>query len=154
MATLIIEDDKTARRIYKTASPELKEIMKGSYPNGFFSDNPMDFVTSFEAACDYNNTNHNDAKFTQGTEAGNNMEMLAEIAKAMNGGKVMKPVEKRYYPVFIHDESGFRFDGVRCDFTVSYTAGGPRLCCEKEEHAKYMGTRFLNHYDKFFNPKS
>lgn len=112
----------------------------------------MELIDSFEAACEFNNTNPADRKFTQGTEAGNNMEMLAEIAKALNGGKVMKPGEKRYYPVFIHDESGFRLDSVSYGIAYSGTGGGPRLCCAEERHAKYMGTKFLPFYNHFYNP--
>lgn len=117
-----------------------------------FTSDMTELIKSFEDACEFNNTNPNDHRFTQGTEAGNNMEMLAEIAKALNGGRVMKPGEKRFYPVFIHDEAGFRLYDVYCDISNSYSSGGPRLCLAEERLAKYMGTQFQSFYNRFYNP--
>jgi hypothetical protein len=111
-----------------------------------------EIIKLFEDACEYNNTNPKDPRFTQGTEAGNNMEMLAEIAKALNGGRVMKPNEKRYYPIFIDDESGFRLFSVVYDVDYSTPSGGPRLCLLNERLARYMGTQFIEFYNRFYNP--
>lgn len=141
-----------ALQAYQQGDGKEKVLIAKLFGKKHFCSDQKELIDSFEAACEYNNTNPNDPRFTNGTEAGNNMEMLAEIAKALNGGKVMKPGERRYYPVFIHDEAGFRLFAVDYDFTNSLTGGSPRLCCQKEEHAKYMGTKFQPIYNRFYNP--
>lgn len=149
----ILQVTKTnAQAAFKEAGPDGKSMLTHLFGKKHFVSDMTELIKSFEDACEFNNTNPLHPKFTQGTEAGNNMEMLAEIAKALNGGKVMKPGEKRFYPVFIHDDSGFRLYGVYFDFSLSYSIGGPRLCLAEERLAKYMGTQFQSFYNRFYNP--
>lgn len=149
----ILQITKTnAQAAFKSADSGGKSLLSSLFGKKHFVSDMMELIKSFEDACEFNNTNPTDPKFTQGTEAGNNMEMLAEIAKALNGGKVMKPGEKRFYPYFIHDESGFRLGVVCCVISYSSTSGGPRLCCAEERLAKYMGTQFQPFYNRFYNP--
>lgn len=141
-----------AQAAFKDADASGKTMLSNLFGKKHFTSDMTELIKSFEDACEFNNTNPNHPKFTQGTEAGNNMEMLAEIAKALNGGKVMKPGEKRFYPFFIHDESGFRLGAVYSGVSYSATTGGPRLCVSEERLAKYMGTQFLPFYNRFYNP--
>lgn len=141
-----------AMQAYKNADAAGKSTISDLLGKKHFVSDTTEIIKLFEDACEYNNTNPNDPRFTQGTEAGNNLEMLAEIAKALNGGRVMKPNERRYYPYFIHDESGFRLFTVYCGIVSSGSFGGPRLCLLNERLARYMGTQFIEFYNRFYNP--
>lgn len=139
-----------ALQAYKNADEKGKALLSDLFGKKNFCSDMTELIKCFEDACEYNNTNPNSARFTEGTEAGIALEQLAEIAKAINGGKVMKPNEKRYYPYFYHDEAGFRLDDVGCGIVGS--GGGPRLCCLNEKLARYMGTQFLSTFNRFLNP--
>ena len=141
-----------ALQAYKETDHNGKYLLVNLFGKKHFIENMMELIDSFEAACEYNNTNPLSPRFTQGTEAGIALEQLAEIAKALNAGKVMKPNEKRYYGYFIDDESGFRLDSVYYAFDSSGSSGGPRLCCLSEPLARYMCTKFLPIFNKFLNP--
>lgn len=142
-----------ALQAYNQADGEGKSLLVNLFGKKHFCSDMTELIDSFHAACDYNNTNPNDPRFTQGTDAGIALEQLAEIVKAANGGRVMKPNEKRYYGWLIHDEAGFRLFGVGYDVSRSRTAGGPRLCCIDEKTARYVYTKFLPYFDRFLNPK-
>ena len=139
---------------HKEGDDRDRALLERLYGKKHFVSDMRDLIDSFEAACEFNNTNPQASRFTQGTESGIAMEMIAEIAKALNGGKVMKGGEKRYYPWFEYASSGFRFDVANYGLTDSGSGGGPRLCTEKREHAIYMGQKFLPLYDKLLNSQA
>jgi hypothetical protein len=151
MSTLTIEK-KNAIVAYEQADTSGKQLLANLFGKKHFVSDMTELIDSFEAACEYNNTNPNSKRFTEGTEAGIHLEKLAEIAKALNGGRVMKPNEKRWYGYFIHDEAGFRLDGVNFDIVLSLSYGGPRLCCLDEKLARYMCTKFIHYFNHFLNP--
>lgn len=136
---------------YTKASKEGKELLSNLLGKKNFIIDIKERVQGFLDACEVNGTDPVDPKFTSGTPSGNALEMLAEIAKALNGGKVMTSKDKRYYPYFIYDP-GFRFCDVVYDITDSDSFGGPRLCVLDENLAKYFGTQFIGLFDKFLNP--
>jgi hypothetical protein len=125
-------------------------LLKRLFPKEFVSD-MRELIQSFEAACEYNNTNPKARRFTEGTESGIYQEMIAEISKALNGGKVMKGGEERWCPYFEYSAAGFRFIGAHYDDTYADAASGPRLCLKNKELAVYSGTKFLPFWDKFLN---
>lgn len=151
MATLTL-DEGQAKKFYPTATPEFKAMLEHSFGKKVFCVNVMERVKSFEDACAENGTDPNDIKFTQGTVSGIHMERIAEIAKALNGGRVMKGGEKRYYPYFEYAPSGFRFGGSGYGISGTGSDGGPRLCVLNPELAKYLGTQFITEFDKYLNP--
>lgn len=140
-----------ARAAFSQADAGGKTMLVTLFGKKHFVSDMQELIDSFEAACDFNNTNPQDPRFTHGTESGIAMEMIAEIAKAMNGGKSMKGGEKRFYPVFEYSPSGFRFGAAYFDFTCTFSYGGPRLCTETEQNARYLGTKFLHLFDKLLN---
>lgn len=141
-----------ALQAYKDGDVKERALISRLFGGKHFCSNTMELIDSFEAACEYNNTDPNSPRFTQGTDAGIALEQLAEIAKALNAGRVMKPNEKRYYGYFIHDEAGFRLAGVYCVIGISAAVGGPRLCCLNEQLSRYMCTKFISTFNRFLNP--
>lgn len=150
-AEILLVTKENALQAFKEADAAGRRLLVNLFDKKHFVSDMRELIDSFEAACEFNNTNPQASRFTQGTESGIAMEMIAEIAKALNGGKAMKGGEKRYYPWFEYASSGFRFGGARYGLADSFSGGGPRLCTEKAEHAIYMGQKFLHLYDKFLN---
>lgn len=140
-----------ALQAYQQADGLGKSLLVNLFGKKHFCTDMMELIDSFQAACDFNNTNPNDPKFTAGTVSGNHMEMIAEVAKALNGGKVMQPGEKRWYPYFEYVPSGFRLGAAGCAIARTCSDGGPRLCFASEKLALYAGNTFLPFYDKFLN---
>lgn len=151
MEELLQVTKTNARAAFSQADAGGKTMLVTLFGKKHFVSDMRELIDSFEAACDFNNTNPKDPRFTQGIESGIAMEMIAEIAKAMNGGKVMKGGETRYYPFFEYTPSGFRFYDAIYAITFTYSGGGPRLCTANRDHAIYMGQKFLPLYDKFLN---
>lgn len=136
---------------YQKADPSGKDLLANLLGKKHFITDMQQLIDSFEAACEYNNTNPLDPKFTNGTSSGNAQEMIAEIAKAMNQGRVMKGGEKRWFPYFEYSPSGFRFNVAVYGVTYANSNGGPRLCFLQEKDAVYAGKQFIGLYDKFYN---
>lgn len=156
MATLTI-DDKTARKIYPTADPELKAILEDSYTKAFFTMNIMDRIKSFEDACEYNNTNPLAKRFTRGTRNQIHQERVAEIVKALNEGWVANyndSNEYKYSPYFYLNAPGFRFYVSYYDLTHSLSYGGPRFALKNRELSDYAGKQFTKEYEKFLMPEA
>lgn len=145
---------QNALQAYNDGDATFKKNLANLLGKKHFVTDRRELITSFEAACEFNNTSPLSARFTQGTESGIAMEMIAEIAKALNGGKVMKGGEKRYYPWFEYTQPGFRFHDAYYGFSATLTTGGPRLCTENRDNAIFMGQHFLPLYDKFLNSES
>lgn len=155
---LAIADDATARRIYKTAPPELVEILENSYGKDFFSENIMDRIKSFEDACEYNNTNPKASRFMVGTRNQRYQERVAEITKALNEGWVpnySNSNEYKYTPYFYLDNpSGFRFRATLCSHTVAHSGSGSRFAFKSDKLATYAGKQFLKEYENWMTPES
>lgn len=156
MATLTI-DDKTARKIYPTADPELKAILEDSYTKAFFTMNIMDRIKSFEDACEYNNTNPKAKKFTQGTRNQIYQERVAEIITALNEGWLANyddPNEYKYTPYFYLNAPGFRFDVSAYDDSFTYSTSGSRFALKNITLADYAGKQFTKEYEYWLMPIS
>lgn len=149
MATLTI-DDKTARKIYPSAIPELKAILDDSFPANFFSQKITDRIKTFEDACEALNIDEEADCFTEGDPDEIAYKKLKIIARALNEG--WKPnwknsQEYKWSPWFYMDSPGFRFSDSFCSNSDSFTAGGSRLCFKSEELANYAGKQFLKLYE-------
>lgn len=153
--TLTIVDDATARRIHKTAPPELQEILENSYGKAFFSTNIMEIVISFETACEYNNTDPNARRFTVGTRNQIYQERVAEIIKALNQGWVPNynnSCEYKWSPYFYLNSPGFRFFGSYYVLSATNSAGGSRLALKNRELSDYAGNQFTREYEMWLTP--
>lgn len=101
-------------------------------------------IDSFEAACEWNGTDPNDPKFSNGEEDENNMKKLKEVARALRNGVVLDFSDwnqrkwfgwRRYDPV----SSGFRFCDSRYDYSLA-NADGAGLCVDTEKKLIHMHT--------------
>lgn len=90
-------------------------------------------------------------------EAANAFVMLDIITEALLEGGTLdweNSNQQKWYPWFNNYSSGagFRFDGTGCNWSVSFAFGGARLCVDTQEKAKYLGTQFIDIWNKFLNP--
>ncbi len=54
--------------------------------------------------------------------------------------------EKKWYPWFYLNEPGFRFCDAGFDYSLTYSAGGSRLCFRTKEDAIYAAKTFLEYF--------
>lgn len=150
MITLQISEQQ-ARKMYSTASKELKEILEASCGKDVLSGNIMDRVKTFEDACKelgrqpYNVDSLMKLGLTKNDIA---YQKMVVIVEALNEGwkpDVCNSDVERWYPWFKPkgSPSSFAF----CDsFYVreDATAGsGSRLALKSEQLANYCGKQFL-----------
>lgn len=76
---------------------------------------------------------------------------LQVIRKAVVGEWVANwnNYEYKYSPYFWLDDPGFRLYGVLCDFVLSGTVGGPRLCYQTRDQALFVGQECIWLYKEF-----
>ena len=87
-------------------------------------------------------------------EAANARFMVDVIQEAIVGDWVAdydNPNQRKWYPRFIYDSasSSFRFYGARYDYAYADAGSGARLSFETEEQAIYVGTKFIDLFNKF-----
>ena len=147
MITLQISEQQ-ARKMYSTASKELKEILEASCGKEVLSGDIMDRVKTFEDACKelgrqpYNVDSLMKLGLTKNDIA---YQKMVVIVEALNEG--WKPdwdnySEAKYYPWFEMSPSSFAFDDSACDFEFAYAGSGSRLKLKSRELANYCGEQF------------
>lgn len=149
---LQIEPGK-ARQIYRTADAGLKTILEASAPCGFFSQNVMERVKSYEDACAENGEEPMDEKAM--LVAGFRPDEIARrkietITLALNEGKVMdwNNKESKWFPWF-DTSSGFAFSNTSWDGSDACAGIASRLCFKSAELATYAGEQFTDLYKEF-----
>jgi hypothetical protein len=152
MATLTI-NDKQAREIYPTASPEIKAILENSFGGiQFFSQKITDRVQSFEDACEVLSVNPQSVTCDQDTPDEAAYKQLKVIVKALNEGWTpdwKDDDECKWYPWFyVHSPSGFRLHHAAYHYAYSFV--GSRLCFKSRELAEYAASQFESIYKTFF----
>ena len=152
METLKIDKNK-ARKLYKTAAPEFKEMLIDTFGKEFLSGNIMDRIKSFEDAC-------GELGFpldvvTSYSRILTKDEMayfkLKLIIKALNEGwepNWNDSNEIKWVPVFKFG-SGFGFSHSHYDTWDTTTGVGSRLCFKSEELCKYADTQFQSIYNDY-----
>jgi hypothetical protein len=144
MATLTI-DDKTARKIYPTAAPELKAILEDSYSKQFFSGKIIDRILSMEDVCAEKGISINDSRYTMGDPDDIAFRMVKDFTEVLNEG--WKPNwndgnERKWFIWWLMDAPGFRLYDIHCYWTNSCTSAGSRLCFKSEELARHAAKVF------------
>lgn len=148
---------KQARELYKSATPEWKEILEETFGKEFFSQSIMDRVRTYEDACTelgeepLNEESLRNLGFTKDEIV---YRKLKTIVRALNEGwvaKVYDNSEERYYPYFYHNESpsGFAFCGSDFDYSCTFAGSGSRLCFKTRELSNYAGEQFLDLWKEF-----
>ena len=147
MITLQISEQK-ARKMYSTASKELKEILEASCSKEVLSGSIMDRVKTFEDACKelgrqpYNVDSLMKLGLTKNDIA---YQKMVVIVEALNEG--WKPDwdnynEYKYYPWFDMSPSSFAFFVSVYASEAASAGSGSRLKLKSRELAKYCGEQF------------
>jgi hypothetical protein len=156
MKTLQIEERK-ARRIYKTASSELKIMLEDTFGKEFFSQKVTDRIKSYlDAQKETGYPKVDISVFPEGLrEHIEAYYQMVVIAEALNEG--WKPNwdnsdEPKYYPWFWKEKKGVSSGFVFYDtiyYCSSAVAGyGLRLCFRTRELAEYAGKQFIEIWNK------
>ena len=150
MITLQISEQQ-ARKMYSTASKELKEILEASCGKEVLSGNIMDRVKTFEDACKelgrqpYNVDSLMKLGLTKNDIA---YQKMVVIVEALNEGwkpDVCNSGVERWYPWFKPNgsPSSFAFCGSTYDCGTALAGCGSRLALKSEQLASYCGKQFL-----------
>lgn len=149
MITLQISEQQ-ARKMYSTASKELKEILEASCSKEVLSGSIMDRVKTFEDACKelgrqpYNVDSLMKLGLTKNDIA---YQKMVVIVEALNEGckpEVCNSGVERWYPWFKPNgsPSSFAFRDSSCGYVDAYAGSGSRLKLKSRELAKYCGEQF------------
>ena len=150
MITLQISEQQ-ARKMYSTASKELKEILEASCSKEVLSGSIMDRVKTFEDACKelgrqpYNVDSLMKLGLTKNDIA---YQKMVVIVEALNEGwkpDVCNSDVERWYPWFKPDGSPsfFAFCGSYYAYVRANAGSGSRLALKSEQLANYCGKQFL-----------
>ncbi len=154
MKTLQI-DEKKARGLYKTATPEFKAALEDTFGKDFFTGSITDRVKSYEDACEELGINPNHLPDVSLCMDEDKAAIIAQhklciITRALNEG--WKPNWKnsnqiKYFPWFdLSSPSGFAFLVADDWRSRSGAGGGSRLCFPSEALARYAGKQFIDLY--------
>ena len=150
MITLQISEQQ-ARKMYSTASKELKEILEASCGKEVLSGNIMDRVKTYEDACKelgrqpYNVESLMKLGLTKNDIA---YQKMVVIVEALNEGwkpDVCNSDVERWYPWFKPNGSppSFAFCDSDCDSGDANAGSGSRLALKSKQLANYCGKQFL-----------
>lgn len=140
-----------ARKIYRTAAPELKAILEGSASPGFFSQSAQECINSYDdpyvGACKFlgkePKTDTELLSDNRGRADRVALDKLEVIALALNGGEYLdmeNTDQYKYYPWFdLTAPSGFAFGGLRYWRTGADAGYASRLCFKNEADARFAG---------------
>jgi len=154
MKLLQIEDSK-ARILYKTATPEFKEILEDSFGKEFFSGKITDRIKTYEDACTElgeKPLNESELKSFGFTPDEINYRKLKTVIKVLNEGWVpdwTNGNQAKWYPYFRLSSGAFVFDGAGCDYSIAFAGYGSRLCLSSAELATYAGKQFVDIFKGF-----
>lgn len=147
-------DEQKARSRYKTASPEIKEILEDTFGKEFFNVSVEDRVNSLEDALaetgrplvpDFDCVPEDLRNFFKATYK------CVVIAEALNESKrfdLYNESEYRHYPYFRNNGSASAFgvdDALYVD-TYSGAGSGSRLAFIDSKRAKIAGEKFKNEF--------
>jgi len=154
MKLLQIEDSK-ARILYKTATPEFKEILEDSFGKEFFSGKITDRIKTYEDACTElgeKPLNESELKSFGFTPDEINYRKLKTVIKVLNEGWVpdwTNGNQAKWYPYFRLSSGAFVFDDSTCDSSDANAGLGSRLCLSSAELATYAGKQFVDIFKGF-----
>jgi len=152
MKTLQIDKEK-AKRLFKNASEEIKQIFIDTFGQDAFTGNIMDRVKTFEDACAEAGVKPEDVYDQKDTPDEKAYKILKLITKVLNEDWTpnWKDTDQRkWYPWFeFSSGSGFDYSGTGCHYTYTGTLVGSRLCFKSDELAEYAGKKFIKIYNDF-----
>lgn len=149
MATLQI-DERNARKLYPTASPEFKQALIDTFGKAFFEEKITDRIDSFEDCL----TETGRPKVPEFNEVPEDLRDYFKatykclvICEALNEFKrfdLFDESTKRHYPYFVNQGSParFRLGATCCDSSNSTAGSGSRLSLKDSKLAQFAGEKF------------
>lgn len=131
-------DGATALRLYKTASPEFKELLEQNFTKEFFSQKITDKISDYADVMELSGTTKSDDIVNvKGFNDEENKVVSAfikkiRIVKIYNEGWLPKRGDRRWYPYW-NVSSGFVFINSLFDGAIASTASASRLSLKSEE---------------------
>ena len=156
MTKILKIEESTAKKLYKTAAPELKEILEQSFGKEFFSQKITDRIKTWDDVCkeleiDDSILPYKNAK-TKQQKSTNAFVKIQYISQVLNEGwepNWGNSREYKYYPWFEYKSSlgGFGFC-VSYDY-VSCVVLGFGCYFKTRELSDYVGTQFIEIYKEY-----
>lgn len=151
-----------AQKAFKEADEKGKTLLTNMFGKEVFSQKITDRIKSFEDACaeigedpiellPYKNPK------TKRQFAANDAMRLDVIAEALRGdfeADWSNSIQRKWRCWFEHNgTTGFGFSGSGCDYSVTFTRVGSRLCMPTEELSNYFGTQFIEIHNRLLTNK-
>lgn len=151
----LLVDESQARSLYKTATPEFKQMLETTFGKEFFSKKITDRIKTYEDACNelgicaQLEVTLQELGFTPDEI---NLRKIKIITEALNEG--WKPDwtnadQYKYYPWFKMSSVGFVFGGTAYDGSIAIAGYASLLCFKSSELAKYAGEQFTKLYSDY-----
>lgn len=144
MQTLKI-DETQAKKLYKNASMEFKQVLHDTFGEKFFCGKITDRVKSYEDALEMTGKLHRDFRGMHPDEI--NYIKLKTVIEALN--EEWTPDwndvnQQKWWNWFYFNAPGFRFNAA--DYFCTRSIVGSRLCFRSRELAEYAASQFLDLY--------
>lgn len=147
-------DGTTARKIYLTATAELKLILEESFGAEYFSRDITERIKTIDDAYDaIGEVRPTDDDFKERGFTPDEIRRrhLKVIAKALNEGweaDMYNTEQRKYYPWFEVGSSSFAFSDTGYGYSDAYAGDASRLCFKSAELARYAGQQFTTLFEK------
>ena len=145
-------DEQKAKELYKTGTPEFKQMCIDTFGKEFFCENITDRVKTFEDACEVLDIEPCTVFRSQSMRKDSvAYEKLVIIIQALNEGWAPNwddLDEYKWYPYF-NCSGSFGFSGAYCDDWRTRASIGSRLCFKSESLAKYAAVQFKDNYKAY-----
>ena len=151
----LLVDESQARSLYRTATPEFKQMLETTFGKEFFSMKITDRIKTYEDACNelgiaaQLEVTLQELGFTPDEI---NLRKIKTITEALNEG--WKPDwtnadQYKYYPWFKMSSGAFVFHDTSYAYSNANAGSASRLCFKSPELAKYAGEQFTKLYSDY-----
>lgn len=140
-------NEATARRLYKSASPEFKDMLEENFGKEFFNEKVTDKIKSYADILSITGTSESDDEVKvkgfndSENELVKNLIKKIRIVKVYNEGWIPKRGERRHHPYY-DVSSGFVFYFAGFDSMIADTSSASRLCFKNVELTKDYANKF------------
>jgi hypothetical protein len=137
----------SARVAFNEADEKGRTLLANLFGKSHFLTKVTDRIKTFEDACQELGIDWDEDDFEDFEPDELAYRKMKIIIRALNEGKELSFKNRsqyKYYPWFEYVGSGFRFLGVDCTGTATYTGLGSRLCFHSDELARYFGNQFID----------
>lgn len=154
--TLKITEEQ-AKKLYLEASANFKEVLESNFGKTTFLKNFQDAVKTYEDACEIIGEKPIDEQHLMDCGLGKSeiafmkLKTIFKAANKMNNdwkADYSNSSQYKYYPYFVWRSSGFRY--ADAGYAIARTNAGSRLCCGTSDDTEYIGKKFEDLYNDYF----